>query len=115
MAMVVGMIIPPPIAWITRAMISELRSHARVHRREPVTNAAMESMYSRLKPNRSPNHPESGVTTPRASRYMVDTHWMEFGLALKTFIMVGIATLTMLESRMAINAPMSATRTGASQ
>ena len=67
MAMVVGMIIPPPMAWITRAKISEFRLHARVHRRDPATNAAMDRMYSRLKPMRSPSHPESGTTTPRAS------------------------------------------------
>ncbi len=34
---------------------------------------------------------------------------------LKTFIIVGMATFTMLESRIDMNAPMSATRTGAIQ
>jgi hypothetical protein len=40
---------------------------------------------------------------------------MESGSALKTFIIVGVATLTMLVSSMDMNAPMRATRTGASQ
>ena len=67
MAMVVGMIIPPPTAWMTRANTSALKLQARLQSIEPTTNTPMDRMYSLLKPNLSPSHPEKGTTTPSAS------------------------------------------------
>jgi len=43
-AMVVGMIIPPPMAWMTRAKMRESMLHERLQNREPTTKTPMDRM-----------------------------------------------------------------------
>ena len=71
MAMVVGMIIPPPTAWMTRARIREFMLHARLQNSDPTTNTAMDSDVQALEsdpvpePSREGNHHAEGEHVDR--------------------------------------------------
>src|SRR5882762_989780 len=88
------------------------RSPAIPHSAEKAENISSEITYRRLRPIRSPNQALVGTTTPRHSVYAVLTHWMLSVETPNCCCMVGIATFTMLVSRVDMNIPTTTTASG---
>src|SRR4051794_27423342 len=69
----------------------------------------------RAGPKRSESHALNGTTTPSTSVYEVAIHWIWSVVAPNAFCIVGIATLTMLVSRIDMNMPTMSTTSGRPQ
>src|SRR5882757_9623048 len=82
------------------------------HSAENAENISIEITYSRRRPIRSPSQALAGTTTPRQSVYAVLTHWMLSVETPNRFCIVGIATFTMLVSKVDMNIPITTTPSG---
>src|SRR5882757_807821 len=82
------------------------------HSAENAENATIEITYNRRRPIRSPSQALAGTTTPRHSVYAVVTHWMLSVETPNSCCIVGIATFTMLVSRVDMNMPITTTASG---
>ena len=88
-----------------RNPIMDGRFHAIPQRADPIVKAIRANRNKRFAPTLSVSQPEIGINTPMASTYAVMTHWIWLVVALSSDSIVGIATFTMLVSKMDINTP----------
>ena len=72
-------------------------------------NASNDASQTRFAPKRSLAQPVSGITLANASRYAVETHWIVGIDAWNSRPSVGIATLTIVASRMVMIVPRTTT------
>jgi hypothetical protein len=105
-----GMSSAPAAPCSTRKPIRLPAFQANAHSAELVANATVAVMNSRLAPNRSTAHPVVGITTVRASRYPVTTHWIVDSPACKSAPSVRSATLTIVLSSWLMTMPSTSTR-----
>src|SRR5512139_2535485 len=101
----VGIMAPPPTAWIVRKKIMESLSQATPQRAEPKMNRARLAMNTSLIPYRPCSQLVAGMEMAKAIMYPVMTHSIWSTVAEKLAIILGKATLTMLLSRMAMKEP----------
>ena len=106
----IGMIMPPPIPCRIRKTIRLWMDHAAPDRAEPRRKSTSEAIHIRLAPKRSTAHPVRGMVMASASRYPVDTHCTVESGARKSRAKVGMATLTMVVSRIDMMLPSTTTR-----
>ena len=66
-------------------------------------NSPIEPSITRLAPNRSPNQPDAGIATARATRYAVTTPLTDATGTAKSRLSVGSATPTTVASMMFMN------------
>jgi hypothetical protein len=85
---------PPPIPWITRAMIITATESARAAIREPAVSATNASTKNRSFPNMSPRRPMIGVKIEADKRYAVSTHVTVFWEVWRPTWMVAITGMT---------------------
>src|ERR1700759_2806602 len=85
-------------------MMSWVRLLAVPHRNEQTVNIAMQMMKYRLRPNTSLSQPEIVSTMPLAIRYEVSAHVASSLLEDRLPAICGSATLTMVVSRISMNA-----------
>ena len=104
-----GMISPAPAPWMTRAAISDSIDVAAPARHEPTVKRASDAIQARFVPKRALAQPLSGIVLASASRYAVRTHWIVVIEAWKSPPRLGIATLTMVASRIAMTMPITTT------
>src|SRR5919197_1165693 len=107
-----GRIIPPPRPCNRRNTISEPIDHERPASAEPSMKRISEASQTGFAPNRSLAHPVSGMTLAEASRDAVETHWIVEIDAANSRPSVGIATFTIVASRMVMIVPSSTTAAG---
>src|SRR5882757_10213789 len=103
---------PPGMACKIRKKIMLFRSPAIPHSAENAENEISAITYNRFRPTRSPNQALVGTITPKHNVYAVLTHWILSVVALNCFCIVGIATFTMLVSRVDMNMPTTTTARG---
>ncbi len=87
----------------------ELADHAIPQRQDPTTNSETDVIHINLAPKRSTAQPVTGMTTAKASRYPVVTHWMVETDTWKSRARVSSATATIVVSRMAMIDPSTMT------
>ena len=104
-----GRIMPPPRPCRTRNTINELADHATPHRQDPMTNSETDVIHINFVPKRSTAQPVTGMTTAKASRYPVVTHWMVETDTWKSRASVSRATATIVVSRIAMIDPSTMT------
>src|SRR3984957_15800152 len=85
-------------------MMSWVRLSAVPHRNEHTVNIAMQMMKYRFRPNTSLSHPEIVSTMPLATRYEVSAQVASSLLEERLPAMCGNATLTIVVSRISMNA-----------
>ena len=100
---------PPPRPCTTRKAISDPIDHASPASSDPAMNTMSAVTQTRRAPNRPLSHAVSGMTLANASRYAVITHWMEEIDVSSSRPSVGIATFTIVASRIAITDPATTT------
>ena len=76
------------------------------HIREPMEKITTPISKYRTFPYRSPNLPNTSKKAHMVSRYTDEIHWIWSSPAPNAFCMTGNATLTMLESSVAMNVMM---------
>ena len=104
-----GRIVPAPRPCTTRNAISEPIDHAAAASAEPRRKSASEASQTCFAPKRSVSHPASGMTLANASMYPVRTHWIVEMDAPSSSPSVGIATLTIVMSRIVMIVPSTTT------
>src|ERR1700742_2776409 len=85
-------------------MINWVRLLAVPQRNEQTVNIAMQMTKYRLRPSRSPSQPEIVNTMPLATRYEVKAQVASSLLEERLPAMCGSATLTIVVSRISMNA-----------
>ena len=104
-----GVSMPPPTPCRMRNATRDSTFHARPHRADANVNIVSANMNVFFVPKRSPIHPDAGIQTASDRRYPVTTHSIPVDVTLKSLANCGMATLTIVVSRMSMNNPMTKT------
>lgn len=102
-----GKISPAPKPCSTRKPIRLAPFHAAAHSTEASTNSTSAAIQTRLPPQRRSAHPVTGIATATASRNPVVTHWIVPVVVCSFTTNVWIASVTIVESRIAAIPPTS--------
>jgi hypothetical protein len=95
----------PPTPCSARAAISVPASGASPHSREAVANHTTPTTNTLRRPNRSPSAPPSRISPASVTMYALTVHWRAARSASRSRPMRGRATLTTVESSMAMPEP----------
>ena len=93
-----------PAAWMTRPMMTTVKSGANAPMTVPATNRPCEATKSWRSVSFEIRKPVTGMTTAMVSRKAVVTHCANAAVMPRSFLITGMATLMTVSLRIAMNA-----------